>query len=95
MNFEQNKAFDAICQEVRNERERQIDKWGDQQHSPIEWLPILMEEVGEVSREVLENYYQKDFPKQIQTNPNDWQNYEKELIQVAAVVFSMLENLKL
>jgi NTP pyrophosphatase (non-canonical NTP hydrolase) len=45
----------------------------------------LVEEVGEVSREICENH----FPIYGQ---NDWTNYRTELIQVAAVVKHMLEN---
>lgn len=71
--------------EIQMERERQDIKWGLQQHEPIEWLSILVEEVGEVSREICENH----FPVY---NRSDWTNYRKELVQVAAVVKHMLEN---
>jgi len=71
--------------EIEEERERQDEKFGVQVHKPIEWLTILMEEVGEVAREVCENH----FPVY---GKSDWTNYRKELIQVAAVVKHMLEN---
>jgi NTP pyrophosphatase (non-canonical NTP hydrolase) len=75
-----------IFDEIAEERKRQDDKWGTQSHEPIEWLPILMEEVGEVAREVCENH----FPVY---GKSDMSNYRKELIQVAAVVVHMIENL--
>jgi len=71
--------------EIASERERQDAKFGDQRHKPIEWLSILVEEVGEVSREICENH----FPIY---GKSDWTNYRKELVQVAAVVKHMLEN---
>jgi NTP pyrophosphatase (non-canonical NTP hydrolase) len=71
--------------EITTERARQDAKFGIQSHKPIEWLTILVEEVGEVSREICENH----FPIY---GHNDWTNYRTELIQVAAVVKHMLEN---
>ena len=71
--------------EIEKERERQDKKFGEQVHKPIEWLTILMEEVGEVAREVCENH----FPVY---GKSDWANYRNELVQVAAVVKHMLEN---
>lgn len=40
---------------IRMEREYQIEKWGEQQHSDERWLAILTEEVGEVAKAILEN----------------------------------------
>lgn len=71
--------------EISSERARQDAKFGIQSHKPIEWLTILVEEVGEVSKEICENH----FPIY---NYKDWTNYRTELIQVAAVVKHMLEN---
>jgi len=62
---------------LNQEHQRQLDKFGVQDHRPEMWATILMEEVGEVCREIC------DGP----TN-----NYETELIQVAAVALSALEN---
>lgn len=39
---------------VLQERIRQDEKWGEQNHTPTEWLPILMEEIGEFSKAILE-----------------------------------------
>jgi len=63
--------------EVINERDRQDRKWGIQNHSPMMWLCILSEEVGEASKAVLEN---------------DPEGYRKEMVQVAAVAVAALES---
>jgi NTP pyrophosphatase (non-canonical NTP hydrolase) len=62
---------------LHREHQRQLDKFGKQDHPPSMWAVILMEEVGEVAREICDT-------------PTD--NYEAELIQVAAVALSALEN---
>jgi len=77
----------TVYDEIRQERERQVNKWGVQNHKPIEYLSILMEEVGEVAREALENHFTDFYP------PHTLDNYRKELIQVAAVAVAMIESL--
>lgn len=67
--------MNAILLEVIKERARQDAKWGVQDHADLKWLGILMEEVGEVAKSIIEN------------NKVD----EYELIQVIAVVFAWLE----
>ncbi|MDI7190880.1 MazG-like family protein [Leptospira santarosai] len=67
------------------ERERQDQKWGEQNHSPIEWCAILGEEVGEVNRTVLETHFEYD-------GKDDYTEYRTELIQVAAVAIAMIES---
>lgn len=65
--------FDAIS----NERERQDAKWGADRHlNSREWLPILVEEIGEVAKAILEG-------KEIELR--------SELVHVAAVVVAWLE----
>ena len=39
--------------DIAKERVRQVEKWGDQSHNPVEWFMILQEEVGEVASDVL------------------------------------------
>lgn len=60
---------------LNSEHQRQIDKFGIQNHKPDRWVVILMEEVGEVCRAI-----------------QDGHGYEDELIQVAAVAMTALEN---
>ena len=48
-------ALSVAFASAAEERRRQEDKWGDQQH-PIEWwLAILIEEVGELAEAALED----------------------------------------
>ena len=70
--------------DVLAERQRQDDKWGVQDHTPIEWLPILVEEVGEVSKAICESYFD---------DGGDYHggNYYEELTQVTAVGLAMME----
>lgn len=82
--------------EIREERRRQDAKWGEQNHSPIEWSAILTEEVGEVAKEALELHFAQ---LQNTDKPEDWHAeklaaYRKEVIQVAAVALAMAESLE-
>jgi NTP pyrophosphatase (non-canonical NTP hydrolase) len=74
---------DGILVEVEEERADQIRKWGEQHHSPHQWLAILTEEVGEVAKDVAE----------MRIDEFDFVNYRKELIQVAAVAVAAIEAL--
>lgn len=76
----------TILADVAAERERQSQKWGVVSRPPLEWFAILGEEFGEVAEKVTEGYVppESDFDKQ---------GYRTELIQVAAVAVSAVENL--
>ena len=73
-------VFNEFLAKVFVELGKQDNKWGEQRnYHPLEWQSILIEEVGEVGKAI---------------NDGDWatilpENYEEELIQVAAVVFRM------
>jgi NTP pyrophosphatase (non-canonical NTP hydrolase) len=41
-------------QYIREERRRQDEKWGVQNHDNLYWLGILVEEVGELSKAIIE-----------------------------------------
>ncbi|KAA1293832.1 MazG-like family protein [Leptospira interrogans] len=75
---------EKIIQEIFRERKKQDQKWGEQNHIPIEWCAILGEEVGEVNKAALETHFKYD-------GKNDLSDYRKELIQVAAVALAMIE----
>lgn len=68
--------FVRVGEAVRKERVRQFLKWGVQRHSMDYWLGILMEEVGEVAKAVIERKEDEVYT---------------ELIQVAAVAIAMAE----
>jgi NTP pyrophosphatase (non-canonical NTP hydrolase) len=76
-----------IFDEISGERARQIILWGTQNHSPCEWLAILAEEFGEVSKEVNEMH----FGKYGQIIESARTNLREELIQVAAVAVAFVE----
>ena len=71
--------IEDILELVKDERGRQDEKWGEQNHSKFKWLAILGEEVGEANKAVLEN---------------DLQNTKEELIQIAATAIAFLESLE-
>ena len=60
---------------VDEERKRQEQKWGEQNHDPVWWSVILGEEKGEVDKAVLEVEFGSAQGRQILT----------ELVHVAAV----------
>ena len=74
----------AIYQEITNERERQDEKWGEQNHDDYRWMNILVEEIGEAAQAVLHN----EFGGRAAGTLKD------ELIQVAAVAVQWLECLE-
>lgn len=76
---ERNAAEHRVYTEITLERTRQFTKWGDQNRTKYEWLAILTEEVGEVAKAILEC---------------DHENYQEELIQVAATVVTTLEDIR-
>lgn len=77
-----------VLTDIVEERQRQDSKWGLQNHKPVEWMSILMEEVGEVSKEVCEHHfgYRGDQKERLQ-------RMRKELVEVAAVAVAMIESL--
>lgn len=74
--------MENIIKDIRQEKERQENKWGQQDHDPYIWLAILGEKVGEVNKAVIENFF----------NDTDMEDYRKELVQVAAVAISAIES---
>ena len=81
--------MESIFEEIKNERLAQDAKWGEQNHKPIEWVAILTEEIGEVSKEALEYHFKKYY-----RDVDQLANYRKELIQVAAVAVAMIQCLE-
>ncbi len=73
----------TIFEEIQRERNKQDKKWGKQNHNQFTWLAILMEEVGEASKELLDSR---------ENHTNLLVNYRKELIQTGAVIIAMLES---
>jgi len=73
-----------IYEEIQKERDRQDQKWGEQNHHPKMWLIILGEEYGEACKHCLEAE---------QNNDVYYSQYREELIQTAAVAVAAIESL--
>lgn len=69
--------FDKVLEELR----RQDKEHGKEIKHPLVWQSLLIEEVGEVGKEINDNNFKEVLP----------QNYEIELVQVASCVFRMYE----
>lgn len=74
-----------IAFRIELERERQDEKWGEQNHTHPEWMGILTEEVGEVANVV--NHIAFGGHK-------EEADLAEELVQVAAVAVVWLEMLE-
>lgn len=71
-----------VMHDVLRERQRQDDKWGEQNHSPQMWMVILGEEFGEACQVALADVFKNRAPSG---------DYRKELVQVAAVAIAAIE----
>ena len=76
---------------IQRERRKQDEKWGEQNHPLNIWLMILMEEVGEFSKEILELNFAIEPAQQEADLIERRDRVKNELIQVAAVSQAMLE----
>jgi len=74
--------IDNIKLDVDIELDRQRRKWGLQDHDPQMWMNILMVEVGEASKAMMEAVF-RGAKKH---------SYRDEMVQVAAVAISAIEN---
>ena len=70
---------------IQEERVRQDSMWGEQNHNPCEWLAILMEEVGEAAKIIVEQRF--DYAN----IDDDYEDLRDELVQTAAVAIAMIE----
>lgn len=73
--------MEEIFRLIAAERQRQNDKWGEQNHDSFTWLAILTEEIGEVAQAVLHDRFGGKAAGTLQT----------EIIHVAAVVVQWIE----
>lgn len=71
-----------VLDEVSAERERQNDKWGEQNHDPFLYLAILTEEVGEAAQAAIHARFGGRFSVA---------DYRTELVQIAAVAVAAIE----
>lgn len=80
-----NNSNPSVLTEVDLEMRKQIDKWGQQNHHPYIWQNILMEEVGEVSKAILQT--------EMEGKKKTWDDVREELVQVAAVACSAIQSI--
>jgi len=74
---------------IIEEREKQDRKWGQQNHDPVYWSGILMEELGEVAKEAIEI---EPFAERGQRSKDEsLARLRKEVIQLAAVAVAFIE----
>lgn len=76
----------SVLHEVMGERERQEEKWGEQNHGPFVWLAIIGEEKGEADEAALQAHFEPEAGQTLH-------DYRKELIEVAATAVSAIESL--
>lgn len=77
----------SVFEDILNERERQDEKWGEQNHHPMYWLGILMEEVGELAEATNETF----LDNATEIEKGGYKNMRAEAIQVAAVALEIVE----
>lgn len=75
-----------VYEQINNERERQMDMWGHQKHDNFTWMAILMEEVGEA--------FQALNGELFSGKESDPDNFKEELVQSAAVIVAILEQME-
>lgn len=88
-----------VLLDVTKEQDFQVDKWGIQRNEDPIWLTILMEEVGEASKEILDyREHQQDVHHNVGSfgTPDCCKAFEQriysESVQVAAVALSWLRD---
>jgi NTP pyrophosphatase (non-canonical NTP hydrolase) len=74
--------------DIVREREAQDAKWGEQNHDPMAYMTILMEEVGEFAKEALHDRFHD--PRDGDTT-GARERMRKEAVQVAAVAMAIVE----
>lgn len=86
------KFYNSVLKEVKEEREEQDEKWGQQNYSWPEFLMILGEEVGEANKAGTDAFLavQKNSPG---IAYNELMHMRTELIQVAAMAVQIVESL--
>jgi len=83
-------------QSVLAERQRQDEKWGEQNHDPFTYLVILIEEVGEFAQDALQYRFGKDSGLPGAGSAEENQQHQRdrmkeESIHVAAVALAIVE----
>ena len=80
-----------VMNKILKERDRQDEKWGEQNHKPEFWTGILGEEYGELCQAVNETVFDNG-PEE--NKKGGFENMRTEAIHVAAVAMGFLECLE-
>ncbi len=80
-----------VIKAVLAERQRQDEKWGEQNHLPQFWTGILGEEYGELCQAINETVFDNG---EEERKKGGYENMRKEAIHVAAVAVGFLECLE-
>lgn len=73
---------------IAEERQKQDQKWGEQNHNDEIWHLILAEEFGEISGDICKMRFDVKNGRDTQELER---NLDKELVQAAAVIFAWIE----
>lgn len=80
--------MNSVIKRVLDERQRQNEKWGEQNHNAVEWIAILGEEFGEASKEAVDFHFCNKGTKE---QAKILENLKTELIQTATVAIQIVE----
>jgi NTP pyrophosphatase (non-canonical NTP hydrolase) len=83
---------EMLLSHIAIERASQDDKWGEQNHDPVIWLGILMEEVGELAQTILSWHFDRGRTNKQHVSHST--NMRNEAIQVASVAVAFIECLE-
>ena len=81
----------GIIRDVMRERQRQNEKWGEQNHSMCGWIAVLTEEVGEAAKEACDFELGNAGVGQLGAQAESVGRFRTEMVQVAAVALQVLE----
>lgn len=81
--------MDYIFAQIKKERKRQLEKWGEQEHTDFEWLSIASEEFGETVKELNDTHL--TFEGGTKGAFEARYRMQEEIIQTAAVLVAWLE----
>lgn len=86
-------AMLGVYADVLNERMRQNQLWGKQDHDPFIWLTILGEEYGESCKAALQACHALSSKETQGTYRDKLSHLREELVQVAAVAVAAVESI--
>lgn len=88
----------TVIERVQDERKRQDQKWGEQNHNAVEWVSILTEEVGEAAKEAVDFHFANNTaanePADYDAQYQRVERLKMELIQAAAVAIQAVESIE-